>query len=67
VSQFKYLFPVAVFKKSQLEVITGRKDLPDVPYFEVIVPSKFNPLLISKDEPELAKKWEEEGVKVELI
>lgn len=75
VTQVKYQFPVAVCKREQLEAFfraTGAatKLPPNVPYFEVRVPNKFNPLVIDKTAPdaiEEAKRWQEAGCEVELI
>jgi len=70
VNQFKYLFPIALVNKQQLEAVGIKVNSVDIPYFEVRVPQKFNPLLIDKSEPnaaELAKAWEADGVKTELV
>jgi len=78
-NQFKYQFPLAVIKKEDLydeniknlvaKLLVLRKNT-DAPYFEVRIPPAFNPLLIDKNEPnaiEIAKGWEADGVKTELV
>lgn len=68
-NQFKYLFPIAVIKSEQLKEM-GIKIPPGIPYFELRVPTAFNPLLIDKNEPDakaIAKGWEDDGVRTELV
>lgn len=68
----KYQFPLCTVPRVEFQhflASIGRPTkLPEhIPYFVVRVPPQFDPILISKDDTESAKKWQEAGCVVELV